>query len=409
MFKSFFPTPKIFVLSALAWTLICGIVWYWHGESISAAIGLPQSSHASDIGDVSYFWSNNSLWFYIYYTIATLIFYAFWRWYEPHPWLNWAILGTAFLVFVTQFSVDTSLALNNWRGSFYNLIQKALTGETKGTVPASDLYLGTKDFVEIAFVYIAVAVVNSFFVSHWIFRWRTAMNNYFTEYWKQLRKVEGAAQRVQEDTMRFASTMQDLFLSAIDSVLTLVAFLPVLYKLSTSVTELPIFGKIPAPLVVAAIAWSLFGTVLLMVAGFKLPGLNFNNQKVEAALRKELVYGEDDEVRADPPTLARLFGAVRDNYFKLYFHYSYFNVARFFYGQADVVFSLMLLVPTIAAGAITFGVYQQIRSAFSQVANSFQYLANSWTTVVELMSIHKRLRQFESVIDLHAEPQTAKT
>ena len=38
-----------------------------------------------------------------------------------------------------------------------------------------------------------------------------------------------------------------------------------------------------------------FGTVLLMVVGIKLPGLQFNNQKVEAAYRKELVYGEDHE------------------------------------------------------------------------------------------------------------------
>ena len=40
-----------------------------------------------------------------------------------------------------------------------------------------------------------------------------------------------------------------------------------------------------------------FGTVLLMVVGNKLPGLQFNNQKVEAAYRKELVYGEDYEER----------------------------------------------------------------------------------------------------------------
>jgi peptide/bleomycin uptake transporter len=38
------------------------------------------------------------------------------------------------------------------------------------------------------------------------------------------------------------------------------------------------------------------GTGLLAV-GIKLPGLEFKNQRVEAAYRKELVYGEDDEPR----------------------------------------------------------------------------------------------------------------
>ena len=40
--------------------------------------------------------------------------------------------------------------------------------------------------------------------------------------------------------------------------------------------------------------------VTLMIVGQKLPDLQFNNQKVEAAYRKELVYGEDHENRADP-------------------------------------------------------------------------------------------------------------
>ena len=216
---------------------------------------------------------------------------------------------------------------------------------------------------------------------------------------RSLRLVEGSSQRVQEDTMRFADTMEGLFISAISAVLTLVAFLPILYTLSSHITELPFVGKIPAPLVVASVFWALFGTILLMLAGIKLPGLNFKNQRVEAAYRKELVYGEDFADRAQPATLKDLFAAVKKNYYTMYFHYAYFNVARYFYGQADVVFSLMLLVPTIAAGAITFGLYQQIRSAFSQVSDSLQYLANAWSTIVELLSIHKRLRAFESVID----------
>jgi len=57
------------------------------------------------------------------------------------------------------------------------------------------------------------------------------------------------------------------------------------------------------------------------------------------------------------------------------------------------------LGPTFVAGAITFGIYQQINNAFSRVENSFQFLVNSWTTIIELMSIHKRLKAFESVID----------
>jgi peptide/bleomycin uptake transporter len=97
-----------------------------------------------------------------------------------------------------------------------------------------------------------------------------------------------------------------------------------------------------------------------------------------------------------------LFGHVRQNYFRLYFHYMYFNVFRAMYLQADNIFVYILLIPTIVAGAaigFTFGVLQQILTAFNQVSNSFQYLVNSWTTIVELLSIYKRLAAFEAAIE----------
>ena len=69
------------------------------------------------------------------------------------------------------------------------------------------------------------------------------------------------------------------------------------------------------------------------------------------------------------------------------------------YLQADNIFVFILLVPTIAVGAITFGLLQQILTAFNQVSNSFQYLVNSWPTIVELLSVYKRLTAFESTLD----------
>jgi peptide/bleomycin uptake transporter len=89
-------------------------------------------------------------------------------------------------------------------------------------------------------------------------------------------------------------------------------------------------------------------------------------------------------------------------YFRYYFHFLYFNVFRYLYLQADSIFPTLILIPTIAAGAITYGLYQQILNAFGQVSSSFQYLVNSWTTIVELQSIYKRLRGFEAMI--HGQP-----
>ena len=225
------------------------------------------------------------------------------------------------------------------------------------------------------------------------------MNDYYMARWESLRSIEGASQRVQEDTMRFSTTMETLGVNLVDAVMTLIAFLPVLLALSANITELPILGAVPYPLVIVAVLWSVFGTTLLALVGIRLPGLEFRNQRVEAAYRKELVYGEDHAEAAQPPTVRALFDDVRRNYFRFYFNYMYFNVARFFYLQIDNVFPYVVLAPTIVAGRITLGVMNQILNAFSQVRGSFQYLVNSWATIVELLSIYKRLRAFEATIE----------
>ncbi|EFO30833.1 protein SbmA [Roseibium sp. TrichSKD4] len=189
--------------------------------------------------------------------------------------------------------------------------------------------------------------------------------------------------------------MESLGVSFMRSIMTLIAFLPLLWDLSSNVTALPWIGEVSHSLVYVAILSAASGTVLLAVVGIKLPGLEFNNQKVEAAYRKELVYGEDDESRADPPSVEELFGKVRKNYFRLFFHYLYFDVAKWSYLQATVLVPYVALGPTIVTGAITLGVMQQIVRAFNRVESSFQYLVNAWTTIVELMSVYKRLRAFE--------------
>ena len=77
----------------------------------------------------------------------------------------------------------------------------------------------------------------------------------------------------------------------------------------------------------------------------------------------------------------------------------YFNVARIFYLQTDNSFAYVRAGPTIVAGKITLGAAEPDHSTrSSRCARSFQYLVNSWTTIVELLSIYKRLRAFEATI-----------
>ena len=391
MFVSFFPRPNLFFPSVVLWTALSMAVWYGFAHDLFQG--------STPVG-VSVFWSTPELWFDAYFALCAAMFAAAWMIFAPHPWAGWSILGSALILFSSYFQVQVSVAINGWFGPFYDLVQAALSKSKPVTL--AEFYAQLATFAWIAFVAVTVSVLTSFFTSHYIFRWRTAMNEFYIEHWPQLRNIEGASQRVQEDTMRFAQTLEGLGATLIRSVLTLIAFLPILMKLSGAITELPIVGEIPYPLVWAAVIWSVLGTGLLALIGIKLPGIEFFNQRVEAAYRKELVLGEDDPARADPPTLAALFRNVRRNYFWLYLNYVYFNIGRIIYLQADVIFPYVLLAPTIVAGKITLGPMNQILRAFSEVRSSFQYLVTSWSTIVDLLSIYKRLRGFEA--KMYGEP-----
>jgi len=315
-------------------------------------------------------------------------------------WWAWSIAGSAFILLATWYRVELDVQINDWFGAFYDLIQKSL-GQP-GSITAGQYWSELSTFIRIAMVYVTTAVVVDFFCKHYIFRWRQAMNEHYMAAWPRLRHIEGAAQRVQEDTMRFASSMESLGLTFMRSLMTLAAFVPVLWMLSDKVTALPVLGAVPHSLVWVALLWSLGGTLLLAVVGVRLPGLEFHNQRVEAAYRKELVLGEDDPARAQPSTAAALFADVRRNYFRLFFNYLYFDVVKWSYLQVSVLVPLVALGPTLIAGGITLGVMQQISRAFDRVMESFQFLVQNWSTVVEQISIYKRLRAFEQ--QMPAEP-----
>ncbi len=444
VFRSFFPAPRIFFASALAWLLIATLGWYAFEGPIRNVISLdrfiiapicapastadpaaaapdtsvnaqpdqaapaaPASADSTVTNAVACtpegaFLTGEQFFLYEYVLLVALIFCLFWYVYGRNEWYWWSVVGTTAILLVLYFNVQVDAFINNWQGTFFNTLQSALS--TPGSVTPETLYGEIFTIMLVVVPRILVLVLLAFLTSHYVFRWRKAMNAYYMQHWPAIRTTEGAAQRVQEDTMRFAQIVEDLGTSFFDALITLAVFIPILWGLSRVVTELPIFGAVPGSLVWVALASAAFGTLFLGVVGMRLPGLQFENQKVEAAYRKELVHGEDDAARAEPMTVRELFANVQVNYYRIYWHYTYFNFARYGYLQLAGYIPILVLSPSILAGALTLGLYQQVQQAFGQVASSFQFLARAWGTVIELLSVHKRLRRFESFIPKDAQP-----
>lgn len=310
-------------------------------------------------------------------------------------------------------------------------------------------------WLNIILIYALADAITDFIARHYAFAWRDAMtDDYTTRLKKATRMIEGESQRVQEDPGKFAEIMESLGMQAIKSFALAVVFLRILWDMSEGV-ESPITDFIIANLasvaaveIIAAyyiiwhvaflwitnakmsywfkkvlIGWCAVAAYLLLInylptlvwvsiiSGFggiatswlvsiKLPGLEYNNQVVEAAYRKELVLGEEDRVnRAAPKTLRNLFVEIRYNYRRLFLHTAYFDLWRSWYGMIIAFLPSLLIAPNIFMGVATVGVLYAAENAFAKVYNGIAFIMYNWKDITKLRSIWKRLHEFEANLD----------
>jgi peptide/bleomycin uptake transporter len=319
------------------------------------------------------------------------------KFFTEKKWQLWAWLGSFVILLSLWVQVKIDVKINEWFGLFYDMIQKALASPNAITI--EEYWASLASFITLAGMYVALYVAVSFFTAHFLFRWRTAMVEWYHSVYDKARKIEGASQRVQEDTIKFTRIMESLGTSLIESVMVLIQFVPILLGLSIGI-PIFFFGEWQYGLITGALLWTLGGTAFLIGLGWilRLVGVEYDLQKKEAAYRKILVVAEDDN-NVRPKTINELFDDVRSIHFLSYLRYLYFNVGRMAYLQANVLSAYVFLAPAIVAGVVTLGVMQQIIRAFGRVEGSMQYILKAWPTIIELASVYKRLREFEDLIN----------
>ncbi|MBS4313570.1 putative transporter [Campylobacter vulpis] len=375
-------------------------------------------------------------------------------------WALWAYAGLFVLLAFLYLQTSLNVAINEWYRDFYNILQKpnvqnaplildanatkianenaqkALENANfinkgsifyyqflnecffssksiaaKETYAMSDFYSSIAVFLCIALPYVFIATLSIYFASVYTFKWREAMTFSYLKFWKNKNdNIEGSSQRIQEDTYNFSKIVESLGLAFVKSLMILMAFIPILWALSEDVSKI-LFKNLSEDsifyflkdmqglLVYVALFISLGGLVVSWFVGIKLPGLEYNNQKAEAAFRKELVYAEDNRKDyAKNETMIELFTGLKFNYKRLFLHYGYFNIWLIMLEQIIVIVPFLIMGPSLFAGAISLGVVIQINNAFDQVRSSFSVFITNWTKITELRSIHKRLSEFEKNI-----------
>ena len=239
-------------------------------------------------------------------------------WVLAKPYFNsderWAARGLlAAIIALNLLMVVFNLILTYWNRDFFNAIQAY---DVKTVVALLYLYirpagaLPMPGFVEIVAVYIVVAVY-AFYLNQMLqIRWRQWMTRHYIADWLADRAyynislghfagtgVDNPDQRIAEDLRDFTNSSLSLGLDFISNLVTLFSFMFVLYAISGPIK---LFGVvIPGYMLWVALLYSIVGTVFTQLIGRKLVPLSFNQQRVEANFRYNLV-----RVRENPEAIA---------------------------------------------------------------------------------------------------------
>lgn len=309
-------------------------------------------------------------------------------------WFLWAYGGGLALILMSYGQVHLSVLFTEWQRSFYNIMQKPAEHTLQ------EFNAGLERFMVLAAMWMILGSIMSFSASHYGFRWRKAITENYLPRWKKVPvKIEGESQRMQEDPALFAEIVESLGLQTVNAIMTLIAFIPILWVLSREV-KFWFLTDVPGSLVWVALAITIGGMAITWFVALKLPKLEYNNQVVEAAFRKELVLAEENKTgHSDLSTLFGLFTGIKCNYYRLYFHKGYVDLWLNMYSQIMIIVPYVIMGSSLMAGIATLGVVVQVSSVFGEVRSSLAIFINNWKVITRLRSIWMRLHEFEINLD----------
>jgi putative ATP-binding cassette transporter len=153
--------------------------------------------------------------------------------------------------------------------------------------------------------------------------------------------------------------------------------------------------------------YALAGTWLTDRIGRPLVRLNFHQQRYEADFRFNLVrfrenaegvalyHGEADELR----TFRERFNNIIRNWWGIMRQQKRLTWLTAGYGQAAIIFPIIVVAPRYFRGQILLGGLMQTASAFGQVQDSLSFIVSSYTDIAAWRAVVERLAGFQSALE----------
>jgi putative ATP-binding cassette transporter len=272
----------------------------------------------------------------------------------------------------------------------------------------SGFWLSMVVFGVLAFINIALVMLDLYLAQRFMLRWRAWLTDQLTTNWLDGKAfyrarfiddtIDNPDQRIQADIDIFTAGVNSqpnrpnngsettLLFGAVSSIASMISFTAILWNLSGAVT-LPLIGvELPKAMFVIGVVYILFATVVAFWIGRPIIELSFRNEKFNAAFRYALVRLRDSSEAvafyrgelAERTGLRRRFAPVVDNYKK------YVNRMTGFFGWNISITQAQELIPYVVqfqrfySGDITLGQLSQTAAAFRSILTGLSFFRNAY-------------------------------
>ncbi|HYM71884.1 MAG TPA: ABC transporter ATP-binding protein/permease [Stellaceae bacterium] len=335
---------------------------------------------------------------------------------------KWSAAGLlAAVVALNLIAVWINVRLNLWNKDFYDALQ---------AYDWNNFWYQLGIFSLIAACWITVAVYQLYLRQILHIRWRRWMTQRSLHGWLSHQAyyriqidqstTDNPDQRIADDLDSFTSLSLSLSLGLLNSAVTLVSFLFILWSLSGPLV-IPLGGSasltIPGYLVFAAFFYAVAGTWLTRKIGHPLVRLMFNQQRYEADFRFSLVRlrehaesvafyrGEEHEFAV----FGDRFHRVVDNFWGIIRRRKRLTWFTAGYQQVALIFPFLVASPQYFAKKIQLGGLMQVISAFGHVQDALSFIITSYTSIAEYQAVVERLAGFHgrltAIANAQAKPQ----
>ncbi|MGH7847598.1 MAG: ABC transporter ATP-binding protein/permease [Candidatus Binatia bacterium] len=329
-------------------------------------------------------------------------------WSSEDRWAAWGLLVV--VVALTLGMVHINVLFNQWNNAFFNALQE------KNQTAFLDQLIRVSWLIGL---FIIFAVYQLYLNQMLEIRWRRWLTERYLSAWladgayyrMQLvaRETDNPDQRIAEDVHLLISHTLALLIGGLRAVVTLVAFVAILWALSGTLT-VPLGWSsltLPGYLVWAAILYAIAGTWLTDWIGRPLVRLNFDKQRCEADFRFGLVRfrentegvalyrGEADEFRG----FRERFEAVVMNWWDIMRRQKRLTYFTAGYGQGGWIFPSIVAAPRYFRGELALGGLMQTIGAFNQLQDSLSFFVQSYKQIAEWCSVVERLSGFERALE----------